>query len=221
LVLGWVDEFEGEFEEEESCFMLLCNWFGMTSDDAYAAIRHLRSVLSAPGRDRAHLEQLRFFLKSFIDYLSDFARSGFLSDIEHDARQLKVQCTFRILEQAPSGIDFGDVDYYVSTCGNLARGPGSGGNISLTWPADEGIDWNDNETRLDMYKTAIVNIARGIGKEESMFCTEFCIRHLTTLFESFNHYHAFRKLHDFVSISSPSLVMLKPYTRTNLDVMNS
>jgi hypothetical protein len=51
LVSGWVDEFEGEFEEEESCFILLCNWFGMTSDDAYAGIRHLCPVLTAPCYD--------------------------------------------------------------------------------------------------------------------------------------------------------------------------
>ncbi|EKM75868.1 hypothetical protein AGABI1DRAFT_63913, partial [Agaricus bisporus var. burnettii JB137-S8] len=42
-------------------FMVLCNWLGMTREDAYAAIRHLRSVIDVPNYDNAHYATLRSF----------------------------------------------------------------------------------------------------------------------------------------------------------------
>ncbi|KAF7763848.1 hypothetical protein Agabi119p4_8385 [Agaricus bisporus var. burnettii] len=92
-------------------FVLLCNWLGMTPDEAYAAINHLRAVLRVPKRDDAGRKRLEFFHKSFTDYVYDFRRSGFSPDIRNEARQLMAQCAFRILNEAPDGIDYGDVDY--------------------------------------------------------------------------------------------------------------
>jgi hypothetical protein len=57
--------------------ILLCNWLGMTLDEAYAALHHLYSVLRVPSRGGAHKENLKPFHKSFIDYISDSKRSGF------------------------------------------------------------------------------------------------------------------------------------------------
>ncbi|EKM75168.1 hypothetical protein AGABI1DRAFT_132520 [Agaricus bisporus var. burnettii JB137-S8] len=57
-------------------FILVCNWLGMTPDEAYAAINHLRSVLRVPRRDKAHQESLELFHKSSMDYNSDSIQSS-------------------------------------------------------------------------------------------------------------------------------------------------
>jgi hypothetical protein len=161
----------------------------MTYDEAYAALRPLSSVLAIPGRDEAHKKALQYFHKSFLDYISDFARSEFSRDVISEARQLFVQCTFRILEQAPDGIDVGDnLNYEVQgddVIGVLARGPGTSGNISLTWQleVEEDSYWNDDITRLHVYKRAIGIVADGIRHREQAFCTVFCIRALATRFD--------------------------------------
>ncbi|KAF7763844.1 hypothetical protein Agabi119p4_8381 [Agaricus bisporus var. burnettii] len=159
-------------------FILLCNWLGMTPDDAYAAINHLRSVLRVPGRYGAHKEGLELFHKSFIDYISDFRRSGFSHDIQHEARQLMAQCAFRILNTAPNGIHFGDVDYQFSH-GTLRRGPGTGDKISITWPVDEDVNTSGNATRLQMYQRAIEEVVYWID-EDPTFQSEFYIHILST-----------------------------------------
>ncbi|EKM82027.1 hypothetical protein AGABI1DRAFT_126377 [Agaricus bisporus var. burnettii JB137-S8] len=187
-------------------FLVLCNWLGMTSDDAYAATRHLLSVLDVPERDKAHKSMIRCFHKSFIDYISDSTRSGFSSNIEHEAYELEFHCTFRIFKEAPSGInlnarsmDYTIHDSNVSEIGELARGPGTGDNISLTWSVDEEIDWTDNGTRLIMYKLAISNVVEGVREGDPAFCTEFCIRLLTTRWRRYNrNQFPFRELQKLV-----------------------
>jgi hypothetical protein len=176
LVVGLKQEFN---------FIVLCNWLGMTRDEAYAALRPLSSVLDFPGHDEACAKELRYFHKSFIDYISDFARSGFSCDIKCEAHELNVQCTFRILEQAPNGIDVGGLNSKVfgeHLIGTLARGPDTGGNTLLSWYVDEQSGWDDNRTKLFMYKTAIRNVADGIRHREQAFCTVFCIYALATRF---------------------------------------
>jgi hypothetical protein len=181
LVIGW----KPQFDKEGRSFIVLCNWLGMTGDEAYAALRPLSSVLDIPGRDEARKKSLQYFHKSFLDYISDFSRSGFSRDIEREARQLDVPCTFRILEQAPDGIDVGDdLNYEVQgepSVGVLARGPGTGRNISLTWQleADEESCWDDDRTRLLVYKRAIGIVAEEIRHREQAFCTVPCIRAFT------------------------------------------
>jgi hypothetical protein len=182
LVVGW----EQHFHKEGRNFIVLCNWLGMTSDEAYAALRPLSSVLDVPRRDKAHKEELRYFHKSFIDYISDFARSKFSRDTNREAHELYVQCTFKILDQAPNAIDFGDLSYDIEGegfSGRLARGPGTGGTISLTWHVDEESGWDDSRTRLFIYKMAIANVVGGISRIEQAFCTVFCIHALATHFE--------------------------------------
>jgi hypothetical protein len=178
----------------------------MTCDEAYTALRPLSSVLIVPGRDNAH-EELQYFHKSFMDYISDSARSGFSHDIKHEALGLYARCTIRILEQAPDGVDYGDLDYEVNGgkfLGTLARGPGTGGNVLLSWHMDEESGWDDNKTRLFIYKMAIANIVVGIGRREQAFCTMFCIRALATCFETL--YPGFQ-LHAVVFVS-PSHIPL-------------
>jgi hypothetical protein len=186
LLLALVARWKHGFDKEAENFIVLCNWLGMTCDEAYAALRPLSSVLDIPIRDEAHKKTLRYFHKSFLDYISDFSRSEFSRDIKSEARQLYVQCTLRILEQAPDGIDVGDLDYRVQDedwVGRLARGPGTGRNISLTWQAEEEIYWDDNRTRLLVYKMAIANVADGIRCREQASCTVFCVRALATRFD--------------------------------------
>jgi hypothetical protein len=184
-----------------SSFILLCNWLGMTVNEAYAALNHLRSVFHVPRRDKAHKEEPRPFHKSIIDYLSDFTRSGFTRNIQSEAQQNRVQCAFRILIEAPDGVDFADVDYKFHY-GTLARGPGTGSNIPLTWPTDEGIqDLDDNELRLMIYKTAVGQLVSGIERREQAFQTQFCIRLLTTGFQSYGSVFPYDYLRDLVFVS--------------------
>ncbi|KAF7770591.1 hypothetical protein Agabi119p4_6565 [Agaricus bisporus var. burnettii] len=144
-------------------FVDLCNWLAMTPDEAYAAVNQLQSVLRIPRRDTAHLQKLVPFHKSFIDYVSDSSRSNFFLDMRHEALQLKNECAFRVLNEAPNGIDYDDVDYRFAY-GILRRGPGAGDMISLTWPADEGSTWNGQGTRLSLYKLAFGVVARGLAE---------------------------------------------------------
>jgi hypothetical protein len=133
------------------------------------------------------------------NYISDFSRSEFSRDIISEARQLYVQCTFRILEQAPDGIDVA-LDYEVEdSIGRLARGPGTGGNISLAWKLDEESYWDDGRTRLLIYKMAIGNAVDGIRDREQAFNTVFCIRVLATRFDIL--YGTSRKLLEVVFVS--------------------
>ncbi|KAF7761611.1 hypothetical protein Agabi119p4_9603 [Agaricus bisporus var. burnettii] len=200
LLLSMVRDPSWGWSTESRNFLVLCNWLGMTCDDAYAAIRHLLSVLDAPPRDQAHLAELRSFHKSFIDYISDFTRSGVFSDIERKVHELKVQCTFRVLEQAPDGVDCGDIDYDLRrVAAGILRGCGAGNNISLTWPIDEKIDWNDSRTRLEMYKMAVSNVLAGISLGWSAFCTDFCIRLVITRLHSYDMIEfPFRELQNLV-----------------------
>jgi hypothetical protein len=183
-------------------FIVLCNWLQITPDEAYAAINHLRSVLLVPRRDKAHHARLEPFHKSFIDYISDFSRSGFSSDIQHEAQQIQMPCAFRILKEAPNGCHFSDEndDIY---CGILAHTLGSGDQISLTWPTDKGISPNNKDVRCALYKLAIGAAVAGVKREDPVFQTGLCIRLLTTRFryyyKDFPHY----QLRDLAFVSPP------------------
>jgi hypothetical protein len=79
LVAGW--EFRFDNTRTGRNFIVLCNWLGLSCDDAYAALCYLLSVLDVPERSNAHKKELRYFHKSFIDYISDFSRSRFSPDV--------------------------------------------------------------------------------------------------------------------------------------------
>ncbi|EKM76826.1 hypothetical protein AGABI1DRAFT_108471 [Agaricus bisporus var. burnettii JB137-S8] len=190
ILLALVWDSRGEECFRKGNFLLLCNWLDMTCDDAYAAIRLLSSVLDAPEREKAHRLQLRSYHKSFIDYLSDSNRSRFSSTIE--ARQLEIELTFKVLKQTPDGIDFGDLnmDYAIRgsksfKIGTLMCSSGAEGNISLSWSPGGETDWDDNKVRLHMYKSAISNVVEGFRHGELAFHTEFCIRLITTRWDSY------------------------------------
>jgi hypothetical protein len=174
----------------------------MTPDEAYAAINHLRSVLLVPRRDEAHKEGLGPFHKSFIDYNSDFRRSGFSSDIQHEAQQIQTQCAFRILNEAPNGCYFGYwIDEFCYGC--LAHTQGSGDQISLTWPTDKGIRRNDKDVRCAMYMLAIEEVAAGVKRGDPVFQTELCIRLLTTQFRRYYGGFPHCELRDLAFVSPP------------------
>ncbi|KAF7763851.1 hypothetical protein Agabi119p4_8388 [Agaricus bisporus var. burnettii] len=175
--------------------LVLCNWLGMTPDEAYAAINHLQSVLRFPKRGKSHEEKLEPYHKSLIDYISDFSRSGFSHDIQRDARQLMTKCAFRVLKEAPDGIDFGDTDYKLWH-GTVTRGPGTGETISLSWPIVQEVGWNDDETRLSLYKLAMGVVLAGMRRGDTTFHNEFYIRLLTTRFEAYGDSFPFFALSD-------------------------
>jgi hypothetical protein len=81
----------------------------------------------------------------------------------------------------------------------------TGGNISVTWHVDEEGGWDDNRTRLFIYKMAIANVAGGVEHRVPAFCTVFCIRALATRFELL--FTGFRNLHEVVFVS-PSCIPL-------------
>ncbi|XP_006463127.1 hypothetical protein AGABI2DRAFT_119954 [Agaricus bisporus var. bisporus H97] len=177
-----------------SNFVILCNWLGMTPDDAYAALKHLRSVLHVPTRGEAHEENLIVFHKSFMDYISDFRRSGYFHDIKREARQLLVRCVFRILDEAPDGVDFAD-GYYDTFYGTLRRGPDTGVKISVIWPL---VNFTDDTPRLIMYEAAIEEVAAGMKRRVPTFQNEFCIRILSTWFEEYRDNFPFSSLRNLV-----------------------
>jgi hypothetical protein len=69
---------------------------------------------------------------------------------------------------------------------------------------DEESGWDDNRTRLFIYKMAIVNVVDGIGCRERAFCTAFCISVLATCFEVLRLRF---QLHEVVFVS-PSCIPL-------------
>jgi hypothetical protein len=160
---------------------LKCNMLGLTENIAYGATHHIRAVAIVPGRDEATYENLEFYHKSFPDYLRDFKRSGFSLDIDSEAQQLMDQCIFRILEEAPDGVYRDGVSGYdlKSFGGVLKNGPGTGDNISVSWPA---VGEHDNrKLRFNMFYEAIWRIAEGLRREEA-FQSLLCMRVLTTRF---------------------------------------
>lgn len=181
-----------------SNFLVLCNWLGMTPDEAYAALRYLPSVLRIPRRDEAVKRMLEPFHMSFIDYVT---RSGFCSDIAREAKQLKTECVFRVLNEVPDGVDFGDVDYEL-LYGTLRRGLCPSDEISLTWLADEEVGWDDNDTSLTVYKLAIGEVIAGISRGDTAFQNEFCLCLLATQFEVYDPCFPFYELRDLVFVSS-------------------
>jgi hypothetical protein len=185
LASGWNSAFD-DFSGAGGNFIVLCNWLGMTCGDAYAAVDDLLSVLVVPPPDKANCEPLKPFHKSFIDYISDFTRSGFSPHIQDKAQQLKTACAFRVLKEAPDGITLGDVNYRFCY-GVLLHGPGTGDGISLTWPVEKTDAWNDEAMRLGMYKLAIGEVAAGINHGDLTFQNEFCTCLLTTRFERYSN----------------------------------
>ncbi|XP_006454945.1 hypothetical protein AGABI2DRAFT_176303 [Agaricus bisporus var. bisporus H97] len=195
LILALVSDWD-EALYAKGNFVELCNWLGMTPDEAYAAVNLLHSVFRIPRRDEAQLEGIEPFHKSFIDYVSDFSRSGFSRNIEREAQQLKTECAFRILNEAPNGIDFGDVDY-AFVYGTLGRGPGTGDTISLTWPVGIKVAWANNLTRLKIYKLSVGVVAKNIELGDPIFRSSFCIRLLTTWLVGYDHFQ-YHLLHELV-----------------------
>ncbi|EKM74621.1 hypothetical protein AGABI1DRAFT_109932 [Agaricus bisporus var. burnettii JB137-S8] len=169
LLLALVFDWDGEGPDS---FMELCNWLDMTPDEAYAATNHLRSVLRVPRRNEAHKGNLELFHKSFIDYISDFRRSGLSHDIKHEARELMTQCVLRIINEAPDGIDFGDVDA------------------------------SANVMRLRLYRVAIDEVVAGMNRKDPTFQSESCIQILSTRFESYDSEFQYEKFMDLVLAKS-------------------
>jgi hypothetical protein len=187
-------------------FIVLCNWLGMTADEAYTALNRLRAVLDFPERHEAHEALPQPFHKSFFDYLS---RSGFSNDIKLEARQIMIQCAFRVLKEAPSGndCDMSDMSY---PYGVLAGRSGAGDKISIIWPAREGISWNNAGTRHSMYQLAAGEIVQGIKRGDPAFQSKRYIELLITQFDILNDNFPFTELRDLVFVS-PTMFVLYLY----------
>jgi hypothetical protein len=182
-------------------FHFLCNMLGMTENTAYGATHHIRAVAIVPGPDEAADGGLEFYHKSFRDYLRDFKRSGFSPDIESEGRQLMNQCVLRIVEKAPDGVYMdGASQNDLKTWGSvLKNGPGTGGNISVSWPA---VGEHDNrQLRFDMFSEAIETIVHGVRRREEAFQSLFYMCVLTTCFAMLNRSFPFGGLSDSVFVS--------------------
>jgi hypothetical protein len=199
--LALSEDSTGSFVDIHISFVVLCNWLGMTADEAYAAIHYLRSVLYVPRRDQGHREKLETFHKSFMDYLSDSTPSRFSSDFLGEAHQLNAECTFRILMEVPHGIqsDFRNRSF---GCGTLANGPFTCDKILLTWLVEESGGWEGNKTRLSVYKLAIDRALNGIQRGDPKFQNAFCIRFFTTVWSSYTIAFPCNELLNVVFVSS-------------------
>jgi hypothetical protein len=178
-----------------------CNMLGMTENIAYGATHHIRAVAIVPGPDDAAYTDVKFYHKSFADYLRDFKRSGFSPDIDSEAQQLMGQCALRILEEAPGGVYMHGVSRHVleSWCGVLKNGPGIGDNISVSWPATGEHD--NHQLRFNMYCRAIRLFMDGLSRREEVFQSLLCMRVLTACFTTLDSYFPFDALPDSVFVS--------------------
>jgi hypothetical protein len=160
-------------------FIVQCNLLGMTRDDAYGAVHLLRSILHVPSPNEAHRAPLESFHKSFLDYLSDFARSKFSPNVEQEFQALQVQYVFRTLEEVPNGIDFEEEDY--SDILDVARGSGHCGDISLAWLAHEDCDIDNDRISFMIYVEALEVVCKGFQREtffRNVLCLQVLTRHL-------------------------------------------
>jgi hypothetical protein len=187
LLLALMSSWDSLLEHSEagSNSIVLCNWLGLTRDEAYAALNHLYSVLHVLRRDKAHEEKLEPFHKSFINYISEFTRSRFSPNTEHEGRQLMAQCALRILKEAPDGVNSAGMDDNLRY-GILAHCPSTVDKILLTWITDGEVGWNDNETRVSLYKMAIGEVVAGIAQGNATFLSAPYTDLVTTRFDNYN-----------------------------------
>jgi hypothetical protein len=205
-------------------FHLCCNILGMTENTAYGATHHIRAVATVPGPDEAAENFLKFFHKSFPDYLRDFKRSGFSPDIDSEAQRLVYQCTLRIFEEAPDGVymDGASGNDLAVFGGVLKNGPGTGDNISVSWPVVG--EHNNRKLRFNMFCGAIRKILHGLIFGEEALQSLLCIRVLTTCFATLDRNFPFVALTDFAFVSFIKFnphILLNSCGRINLGVMSS
>ncbi|XP_006458966.1 hypothetical protein AGABI2DRAFT_177088 [Agaricus bisporus var. bisporus H97] len=136
-------------------FRYNCNMLGLSEAAAYSAISYLHAVLNVLAPDKADVEDVEFFHKSFRDFLFDFERSGFSPDAEHESNQLLTQCSLGIVTQVSD--DFVDSrKIELGHFGCLRGCLGFCDNISLSWPSDERFRVSDDELRLTLFPIYIL-----------------------------------------------------------------
>ncbi|XP_006457553.1 hypothetical protein AGABI2DRAFT_123410 [Agaricus bisporus var. bisporus H97] len=171
-------------------FRQQCNMLGLTENTAYGAVRHLHAVAKVPELDEANNENIKYFHKSFRDYLFDFKRSRFSHDVLYEADELMAEISLRVIEEVP---DFdGGEGWNSSSFGYLKGGPGACGAISLSWPGDEHSAMTDGELRFRLYRHAIKAIMTKFEYEP--FQTLPCFQALTTRFAAPGLYFPFEEL---------------------------
>jgi hypothetical protein len=133
-------------------FRELCNRLGLTEDAAYGAIRHLYAVMKIPEPHKADDECLKYYHKSFGDFLDDFKRSGLSDDFTAEGRQLCIQSSLRILAEVPNDSEGGasgdDISLFMG-----GRVKGRCDNISLSWPGDGRFQISDEELQIKLYSS--------------------------------------------------------------------
>ncbi|KAF9441305.1 hypothetical protein P691DRAFT_779852 [Macrolepiota fuliginosa MF-IS2] len=111
-----------------------CNFLGMGPDVAYGSLHHLHSVVRIYPPDQAFDEwkgtALRSHHKSFVDYLTDPARSTLFADAKYEGDMLVLQCMVRIMKDVPD---------------DAVRDPEM--HITLSWPC------GDPEVEQDMRRS--------------------------------------------------------------------
>lgn len=80
-LLGFYHLLDTVFSEDLGTYMIrrdfvtICNFLGLRQNEAYAAVRKLRSVLKCPPPLVAHVKGIQVFHASFLDFLLDDSRS--------------------------------------------------------------------------------------------------------------------------------------------------
>ncbi|KAF7776470.1 hypothetical protein Agabi119p4_4863 [Agaricus bisporus var. burnettii] len=178
-------------------FRSQCNVLGLTEDAVYGVVRHLHAVTKVPEPDRADDECLRYFHKSFQDFLFDFKRSGFSADVKEEAQLLKSQISTRIVEEVPNDPN-GMASGEDIKCGggSLKCGTESIRKISLSWPGDERYQMTDDELRLKLYREALLDMCLNYDSDSRSYGSMPCFHALTTRFTIAPSYLPFDQLHE-------------------------
>jgi hypothetical protein len=158
---------------------------GLSKESAYGAVHHAYSILKFPEPGAADEGRLEFFHKSLQDFILDFDRSELFSDVDSERRRLATEYALRIVGEVPDGLNLSNVRDPLHGGGRLKIGWGSRHDISLSWPADEGLESDDDLLRVNMYRQSVMEIVSGFERGEEAFQNPLCTHVLSTCFDEY------------------------------------
>ncbi|KAF7773463.1 hypothetical protein Agabi119p4_5630 [Agaricus bisporus var. burnettii] len=181
-------------------FRMMCNILGLSEAAAYGAICQLHAILKVPAPDDAGTDCLAYLHKSFPNFLCDFKRSNFSSNMQDEAGRLWAQCSFRIVEDVFEDWDSidGGEGIECDQVGYLKGGLGFCDTISLSWPGDERYQITDDQLRLKLYCGSMASVCNGFGFDNKFYWSISCFHILTTRFTALGVLSPISKLRNSV-----------------------
>jgi hypothetical protein len=86
----------------------------------------------------------------------------------------------------------------------LKNGPGTGENISVSWPVTTSV-YHSRDLRQDIFREAVRALMKGFGSGEEALQSPLCVHVLTTCFTELPYNFPFNAMQDFVFVSSIKL----------------